>query len=1022
MASKKSSLTVILGFIGVSSIGYAVAVLWFAASALDVGLRCLLIDGDAHLQAGPTIKRIRQDLLTDVEIRSDLLPHRGDHLLSIAGFSIRSFLDFSDAVTRLRDQPLPTGGVLPDHADLYQIKGIVPFVEWKGRRWIRVEFESNTPREARSCWVPLQSLSTIDLSLTVIWFLLEFGIFTIGALAFWSRPTDYQARLFFAMCAVTIGAFVGGYHWWLIAAIPWLNVPFIACALLVPVVTLHFFLVYPEPKQFIGTHLRTTYAGLYAAPVIAFGGIVGLLMYSWFLRAEGIEHHARLLSAMTLLRNMIYVCLGVAGAYFLVTLSVLLHSFRHTTDPTHHGQVKWILSAGLAATVPVSYTLYLALFRQDEFALGAASLPMFIASLLFMLAYAVGILRFKLMLVDQVFSRGMLYYVLSFVVTAVYTLAVAASGLLWIYSTLRPLPEVLAAVSTVLVTVVLMGWVRDNFQRSLDRRFFREKYQLDKALKRVQQVTGHGTGPTVLAERMLSACRDAMGVEAAAVYLRTPAGTDFQLLCASGIDEPQPAFPALPTLIETLRRDISLQRTTPDVQDGTSPVQRLLRELNVELLHGLELEEDIAGVVLLRRKVNGAAFTAEDLTFLTALGQMTGVALRSAQVQQQLSEELRRKDDKIQEQQRRLQLLQTVLTSREKSPPLEKEPGLFQRELIKGSSPAIQQVLETVRKVSSSDSSVLIRGESGTGKELLAQAIHENSPRRSGPMVSVHCGALSPSLLESELFGHVKGSFTGAFRDKIGRFEMANGGTLFLDEIGDIPLDTQIKLLRVLQEREFEQVGGTRTVHVDVRLIAATHRHLEQLITEGKFREDLFYRLNVIPVTLPPLRKRADDIFELAVFFLSRAAQRAGKQITHFDDDTLEALKLYPWPGNIRELENVIERAIVLADGSSLTVRDLPQEIATYQESSDQESGLRTARGPAPRRTRLSIGSRSGRATAVPTAILEGLPEREQLLNALAQSHGNKAEAARLLGLPRSTFFSRLRKHGLHDTPEASGP
>ena len=311
--------------------------------------------------------------------------------------------------------------------------------------------------------------------------------------------------------------------------------------------------------------------------------------------------------------------------------------------------------------------------------------------------------------------------------------------------------------------------------------------------------------------------------------------------------------------------------------------------------------------------------------------------------------------------------------------------------------------METVRKVSSSDASVLIRGESGTGKELLAEAIHQNSPRKQGPMVKVHCGALSAGLLESELFGHVKGAFTGAHRDRAGRFEMANGGTLFLDEIGDISLETQIKLLRVLQEREFEPVGGTRTVQVDVRLITATHQNLEKLIADGRFREDLFYRLNVITITSPPLRERPDDIIELAMYFMSRAAQRLSKSIQQIEGVALERLKHYAWPGNIRELENAIERAVVLAEGERITLHDLPQEILagpSVWQSTEHRKAKRI----------------SGPATPITTpAEAENTLDTElrQLRAALEQCGGNKAEAARLLGMPRSTFFSKLKKFAL---------
>jgi DNA-binding NtrC family response regulator len=316
-------------------------------------------------------------------------------------------------------------------------------------------------------------------------------------------------------------------------------------------------------------------------------------------------------------------------------------------------------------------------------------------------------------------------------------------------------------------------------------------------------------------------------------------------------------------------------------------------------------------------------------------------------------------------------------------------------------------LLEQLAKVAQSPSSVLIRGESGTGKELIARAIHVNSPRAGGAFVQVHCAALSPGLLESELFGHVKGAFTGADRDKIGRFELANGGTLFLDEVGDISLETQTKLLRVLQERAFERVGGIQTVQVDVRLIAATHQNLEELIRQGRFREDLFYRLNVISLLCPNLRQRREDIFELSLYFLHVYARQAGKNIVRIEEDALETLAAYHWPGNIRQLENAIERAVVLADGDSIGRSDLPPEL----------SGVIVPAG------RVRGGQRLERLAPMPAgmaaAARDGLPEelsdmeRERLVAALAQCRGNKAQAARLLGLPRSTLFSKLRKFGL---------
>ncbi|MCL4112627.1 UNVERIFIED_CONTAM: hypothetical protein GTU68_044013 [Idotea baltica] len=353
-----------------------------------------------------------------------------------------------------------------------------------------------------------------------------------------------------------------------------------------------------------------------------------------------------------------------------------------------------------------------------------------------------------------------------------------------------------------------------------------------------------------------------------------------------------------------------------------------------------------------------------------------------------LNEELQHKVERIAAQRRQISTLQAELASvnlTTEQSTTDSAEHEFRRDAIKGNSPAIQRVLQTVSKVAGTESSVLIRGESGTGKELLTRVLHDNSSRANGPLISVHCASLSSGLLESELFGHVKGAFTGADSNKVGRFEAANGGTLFLDEIGDINLETQVKLLRVLQERCFEPVGGTRTVHVDVRLVTATHQNLEQQIADGAFREDLYYRLNVISLTLPPLRERPEDLVGLSVHFLMRAAAQTGKPINRFDDEALAALEQYAWPGNIRELENVIERAVVLAETDCITVNDLPVHIVEQAQGAEKKQS-RTERDKA---------------------------ERELLVTALAQCGGNKAEAARKLGMPRSTLYSKVKKHNI---------
>ena len=307
---------------------------------------------------------------------------------------------------------------------------------------------------------------------------------------------------------------------------------------------------------------------------------------------------------------------------------------------------------------------------------------------------------------------------------------------------------------------------------------------------------------------------------------------------------------------------------------------------------------------------------------------------------------------------------------------------------IVASDPGMIGVLETVHKVAPTSATVMIYGESGTGKELIARALHNLSERASKPFISVSAGALPETLLESELFGYEKGAFTGAINGKPGRFEMANGGTLFLDEIGDISPATQVKLLRVLQERRFERLGGTRSIEVDVRVIAATNQDLQQLIADGEFREDLFYRLNVVPITLPPLRQRAGDIPVLVAHFLEKF--KAGKK--KMSADAMQALVRYQWPGNIRELENTIERIVILTHGDEFQPSDLPAEV-------------RAGANPAER------GS-SGFVLPDEGVSLEEV-ELDLIRQALDRSGSNVPKAAKMLGLTAKTLEARMQRLGL---------
>jgi len=307
---------------------------------------------------------------------------------------------------------------------------------------------------------------------------------------------------------------------------------------------------------------------------------------------------------------------------------------------------------------------------------------------------------------------------------------------------------------------------------------------------------------------------------------------------------------------------------------------------------------------------------------------------------------------------------------------------------IIGSSPAMQKVFNRMKRIIKTDSTVLVMGESGTGKEIVAKAIHFNGHRKDKPFIAVHCGAIPESLLESELFGHMKGSFTGAVRDKIGKFEAADQGTIFLDEIGTMPMHLQTKLLRVLQEQEVERIGSNRPIKPDVRVISATNQKLEEEVKGGNFRDDLFYRLNVIPLNLPPLRERREDILSLVKHFLQKNCKEMKRPMMTLTKEVLEALELYHWPGNVRELENIVERTVALTEGNQITLDDLPSAIRMEASTRVVERGVDLVK------TVNEI-------------------EKKMIAEALALTNGVKARAAAMLNLNRTTLVEKMRRLGM---------
>ena len=330
-------------------------------------------------------------------------------------------------------------------------------------------------------------------------------------------------------------------------------------------------------------------------------------------------------------------------------------------------------------------------------------------------------------------------------------------------------------------------------------------------------------------------------------------------------------------------------------------------------------------------------------------------------------------------------------------------------------SPKMQEALGTVERVAPTNSTVLLGGESGVGKDLIARAIHQHSRRASGPFVKINCTAIPENLLESELFGYEKGAFTGAVASKPGKFELADKGTVFLDEIGDVPGAIQVKLLRVLQEREFERLGGTRTLKVDVRLVAATNRDLRAALEQGTFREDLYYRLNVVPISIAPLRERKEDIPYLVDHFIARFAREAGKPIEGITPAAMKLLTAFHWPGNVRELENIIERAVALFAGRVIDVGDIQLDVSPWQPP---QADLALATGPAAGANPAGPNASGAALPFLPDGMTLEQYEDEIIREAVRRAGGNKSQAARLLGLSRNALRYRLSKMGVPDESE----
>lgn len=986
---------------------YSLLVIYTSWRSFDLGVYCAF-----------NVEVIQVDETQfDKSLNREGLPHIGDLVVEVNGKPVRSWSDFLSAAADL-NLPAIVGVPLTTHEVEKLADEGKTYLAVKDLRYTRL----GLLREGKllHCWSRVERQEWMDLFPSIIWFFIKLALIGIGIAIVWQRPNDWLAKLFFCLCIANVGAFMGGFHWQRIGSHPSLISIFILSGLLLPALTFHFFISFPginlSPEKLtnFGKQRRGILVIVYSLTLLQLGTILVLLgLTVFYYRTGGEAELITLLQAIML--RFIKVSLAWSGLLFFAGLVMLVRRFlRAEKESLERKQISWILLGASLASIPIGYSLWIAANDPRALALGASTWPMFIASVIITMSYGFGIAWHGFLGVTGVLRRISWAISSSLSFGLVYGLLVYFSSLLLNHGEVgvfgSPLWGGLGVSVTAWVVLTAIDLVRGRLRLVFDQRLDKTRYLLDQTFKQMNQTLTQQLDSSTIAKRLCLSLAEIVECRQVMVYLST--GESYKL-AASLKPAKQPELTREMPLVNALLA-LPMVRCRVGTSIPNEPAQKQLKWLGGELALPLKHENELLAIAIISTQETPEGIDIEKLHVLTSVTQLASLALHSTQgskAMESLNRELQEKVQKISEQQRRIVTLQSQLLRLGANRPVPSEAGAGEsvpveissevfatsvEQAIVGSSNSIRQLLNEAKKVASSMAAVLVRGESGTGKELVARLIHEGSQRAKGPFVRVHCAALAPGLLESELFGHVKGAFTGAVKDKPGRFELADKGTLFLDEIGDISLEVQTKLLRVLQEMTFERVGSTQSMTVDVRIVAATHQDLERLMKEGKFREDLYYRLNVVTLRTPPLRSRTEDIIELAEHFIRLYSLKMNKPMPILDDDALVQLRSYPWPGNIRELENAMERAVVLAEGPIISISELPVEV----------------RGV------------SSRVRSSPSITLTDVPveqwqnhfdeqEKQRLLEALAKAGGNKAKAARLLDMKRSTYISRLERFGL---------
>jgi len=787
--------------------------------------------------------------------------------------------------------------------------------------------------------------------------LLAVILLALGLIALYGRPYDSAARRFWRVSVVFAIVFAGALSWPQLLVHPTLFAVFCIALFMAAPISADFSLAFPTS---VGASARFWRATVYV-PAVAM--LVGVSIAGFF----AVRDFQAGLATDRGLQWVVRFIVGLLMLTLITSLGGIVAQYRRTrtASPAERNQAKWLLFGFTLAFLPGFVSIPIAAANVERFLLvGYRPFVITIAILLFA-SHSLAVLRIRLADVDAVIKRSMVYAVASGGAAVIYLLMVLAVSLLAerMLGQGSVIPHVVAAVAA----AATFGPLGKRVTRWLDRRFFRDRLHYVRALRDLAEASARLREPPELARQVVEGSVDALRAEGGALYLAADPSADVD-------PDDELALVLVQAVGDDHDQTLSLREAERAPIDGLSVA---IGE------HGRR-----QGFLLLGPRLDGQMYSSEDRDLVGALsGQLAisfdnarafGTIAEMTRTLEQQNDEIRELRDKVEDENRYLKA---------------RLEAAGEDARIVGSSKVIRALTKQIERVAASEASVLIGGESGTGKGLIARTIHAASNRADKPFIQVDCGAIPHGVFESELFGHERGAFTGAVRKRRGHFELADNGTLFLDEIGELPLDLQPKLLRAIQEKSFLRVGGSKPATLDVRIIAATNRDLEDMIKRGTFREDLYYRLRVVELTAPALRQRKSDIAELVDHMLPRLCRRNNRPVLSVAAPAMERLKRYTWPGNVRELENVLERAAVLCDTQVISEPDLalPEGIPQVEQL---VAGLALPED------------------ASHEQVMEAI-EIKRLEAALRAADGNQSGAARSLGMARTTFINKLRRFKL---------